>query len=127
MDRCPELATKITKILLVLFFGALISPNITSGLASNSSFFAPPTHQAQNTEKEDPFYRKLYDEGKYFYDKKNFAGAIQDFEIASFGYLDNLPRLLECYVYLTICQFQQRNYEKAKFWIDEIKRLNLED
>ena len=121
------MATKITKILIVLVFVALVPPNISSGFSRDSCFFTSFPRQEQVTEQEDPFYKKLYNEGKYFYENKNFAGAIQDFEIASFGYVDNLPRLLECYVYLAICQFQQKNYEKTKFWIDEIKRLKLED
>jgi tetratricopeptide (TPR) repeat protein len=82
---------------------------------------------AQETEQVDPFYRKLYEEGKYFYENKKLAEAIADFEIAFFGYLDNLPQLLECYIYLTDCHFQIKNYERAKYYIDEIKKLKLEE
>lgn len=112
MSRSPEPAGKIATVFSLIIFIALIFPHP-----------AP----AQTAEQEDPFYKKLFEEGKYFYESKNFAGAIEDFEIAFFGYLDNEPRLLECYMYLTVCHFQQKNYEKAKYYIEEIKRLNLED
>jgi hypothetical protein len=105
-------ASKTSTILLAFILTFLMLPNLSS---------------AQGTEQEDPFYKRLYDEGKDFYENKNFAGAIQDFEIASFGYLDSLPRLVECYVYLTVCHFQQKNYEMSKHYTEEIRRLKLEE
>lgn len=87
--------------------------------AGQSSRAVPP--------QEDPFYKKLYDEGKYFFGNRNYAGAVEDFTIASFGSLDNLPRLLECYICLTVSYFELKNYEKARYYIDEIGRLKLMD
>lgn len=120
------MARKVSKVLGLFALAALIYPNMAASFSRNLSLPAPPALQAQASEQEDPFYRKLYDEGKYFYENKNYAGAIEDFEVAFFGYLDNLPRLLECYVYLTVCHFQLKNYEKAKSYVDEIRRLKLE-
>lgn len=43
------------------------------------------------------------------------------------GLLDNPPKLLECYIYLTVCHFQMKNMEKSRDFYNEIKRLKLED
>jgi hypothetical protein len=104
--------------IIILLFPAAISP------------FARPFSGlllAQTTEQEDPFYKKLFEDGKYYYQNDKTPEAIENFEIAFFGYLDNLPKLLECYVYLTVCHFQQKNIEKSKYYADEIKRLKLQD
>ena len=75
----------------------------------------------------DPFYRKLYDEGKDAFESGNIQEAVDDFEIAFFGYLDNLPRLLECYMYLAVGHYDLKNVDKCKADLDEIHRLNLEE
>jgi len=75
----------------------------------------------------DPFYRRLYEDGKDAFEIGNIQEAVEDFEIASFGYLDNLPRLLECYMYLAVGHYDLKNVEKCKADLDEIRRLNLEE
>jgi tetratricopeptide (TPR) repeat protein len=114
-------------MLLLSAITALILPNASLCLSRDFSLLSCAALQAQTTPQEDPFYKKLYDEGKYFYQNKNYAGAIEDFEVAFFGYLDNQPRLLECYVYLAVCHFELKDYEKTKYYVEEIRRLNLED
>ena len=118
--QCPRLLFLLLTITLIL-------PNVSLGLSGNPPAFSCAGIQAQTAPQEDPFYRKLYDEGKYFYQNKNYAGAVENFGIAFFGYLDNLPRLLECYVYLAVCHFELKNYEKTKYYIEEIRRLELEN
>ncbi len=105
----------------------LFLPNVNPRLCGNSPLFSGAVLQAQTAPQEDPFYKKLYDEGKYFYQNKNYAGAIENFGIAFFGYLDNPPRLLECYVYLAVCHFEVREYERTKYYVEEIRKLDLED
>jgi TolA-binding protein len=122
-----KLKSKSLGIFLLFATMALILPNLTQGLSRDPSPLSRDALQAQTAPQEDPFYKKLYDEGKYFYQNKNYAGAIEDFGIAFFGYLDNQPRLLECYVYLAVCHFELKNYEKTKYYIEEIRRLNLEE
>jgi tetratricopeptide (TPR) repeat protein len=122
-----KLKSKSLGIFLVFATIALTLPNLTQGLSRGSSPLSRAALQVQTAPQEDPFYKKLYDEGKYFYQNKNYAGAIEDFGIAFFGYLDNPPRLLECYVYLAVCHFEQKNYEKAKSYVEEIRRLKLEE
>jgi hypothetical protein len=81
---------------------------------------------AQTADSVDPFYENLLEQGRVLYQNGKPAEVIENLEIAFFGFLDHPNRLLECYVYLTVCQFQQKNYEKAKYYVLEIKKLKLE-
>lgn len=78
-------------------------------------------------ESVDPFYEKVLEEGKFFYLNGDLPRAIEDLEIAFFGFLDNPPKLSECYAYLMVCHFQEKHYDKAKYYANEIKRLKLQD
>ncbi len=86
---------------------------------------SPVRLAAQAKDQVDPFYDKLLEAGKYFFQQGNYEGAVENIGIAFFGYLDHPEKLLECYVYLEVCQFLLKNTEKSKFYDDEIKRLNL--
>ena len=81
----------------------------------------------QVTEQVDPFYLRLFEDGKFLCQNGKFAEAVQSFEIAAFGFLDTPAKLLESYLYLEVCHFQTKNVGKAKYYNDEIKRLKLED
>jgi tetratricopeptide (TPR) repeat protein len=120
-----KLSKRISKrivIFLVIFIIFPLFPKKT-----NFHFQNPGYIFAQVKEQDDPFYVKLLEDGKYFYDNGNYAEAIASFEIAFFGLLDNPSRLLECYVYLTVCYYQVKNGEKSKFYYDEIKKLKLQE
>ena len=82
---------------------------------------------SQTSDQVDPFYLDLLRDGKYFYDNDNYAGAIENFKIAFIGFLDHPPKLLECYIYLTVCYHRLRDLEQSKFYYNEIKRLNLQE
>ncbi len=75
----------------------------------------------------DPFYEKLFEDGKYFYSIGDYAAAIENFKIAFFGFIDSPPKLLESFVYLTVCYYLTENLEKAKHFNNEIKRLKLQE
>jgi len=79
------------------------------------------------TEQVDPFYEKLLDDGKFFYQSGKYPEAIENLEIAFFGYLDYSHKLLECYVYLEVCYYQIKNVEKSLYYYNKIKRLKLEE
>jgi len=79
------------------------------------------------TEQVDPFYEKLLDDGKFFYQSGKYPEAIENLEIAFFGYLDYPHKLLECYVYLEVCYYQIKNAEKSLYYYNKIKRLKLEE
>lgn len=85
-----------------------------------------PFLQAQVPEQVDPFYKKLFEDGKYFFQNGDFAGAVSNFEIAFFGFVDNPPKLLECYIYLEVSYSHLKNADKTKYYYDEIKRLRLQ-
>jgi outer membrane protein assembly factor BamD (BamD/ComL family) len=87
---------------------------------------AQETHAAK-ADAVDPFYRNLYENGKDAFESGNVQEAVDDFEIAFFGYLGNLPRLLECYMYLAVGHYDLKNVDKCKADLDEIHRLNLEE
>ena len=86
---------------------------------------SPVLLAAQAKDQVNPFYDKLLEAGKYFYQQSNYESAVENIGIAFFGYLDHPEKLLECYVYLEVCHYLLKNTEKSKFYDDEIKRLNL--
>jgi len=95
-------------------------------LAALLAFASPRPLASQVTESVDPFYENLLEEGRFFYQEGKTAEVIENLEVAYFGFLDSPARLAECYIYLTVCHFQQKNLEKAKHYHNEIKRLKLE-
>lgn len=93
-------------------------------------FLAPAAGQespaAVKADAVDPFYRNLYEDGKDAFERGDVREALEDFEIASFGYLDDPPRLLECYMYLAVGHFGLRDFDKCRAALEEIRRLDLE-
>lgn len=79
----------------------------------------------QTTEQIDPFYTKLLESGKSLYDTGKYSEAIKSFEIAAFGLAEYPSRLLESYIYLTVCHYEIKEAEKSKHYQDEIKNLAL--
>ena len=100
--------------------------NFACFLAALLAFTSPLPLASQVTESVDPFYENLLEEGRFFYQEGKTAEVIENLEIAYFGFLDSPPRLAECYIYLTVCHFQQKNLEKARHYLSEIKRLKLD-
>jgi hypothetical protein len=92
-------------------------------------FLAPLAAQESPIAKADavdPFYRNLYESGKDAFDRGAIQEAVEDLELASFGYLEDLPRLLECYMYLAVGHFDLKDLDKCKAALEEIRRLDLE-
>jgi hypothetical protein len=87
---------------------------------------APQESPAAKADAVDPFYRNLYDSGKDAFERGAVQEAVGDFEIASFGYLDDPPRMLECCMYLAVGHFDLRDFDKSKAALEEIRRLDLE-
>ena len=114
--RLPE--KSVTCPLISLILAAIINMTLIS---------SPCFVQAQTPDQVDPFYLDLLRDGKYFYENSDYEEAIENLKIAFFGFLDNPPKLTECYLYLTTCYYQIKDPEQAKHYYDEIKRLNLEE
>jgi tetratricopeptide (TPR) repeat protein len=104
--------------LLFVFSAALLA----SALQESTQQISPPA-----TERADPFYKNLLEDGKFFFQSGKYPEAIENLEIAYFGYLDYPHKLLECYIYLEVCHFQIKNAEKSLYYYNEIKRLKLEE
>lgn len=83
-----------------------------------ASFFAQ--------DQGDPFYGNLIVKGREAFEKGEFEAAAGSFEIAYFGFLDNPPRLVECFVYLVSAHAELGNAEKRDHYLGEIRRLKLE-
>lgn len=75
------------------------------------------------TPTEDPFYYELLKEGKIAFNIGNYKKAIDDLKIAAFGFIDNRARLAECYVYITICFYNLKDFESARSYNNEVKSL----
>lgn len=88
---------------------------------------AVPALRAQADDQIDPFYRKLFAEGKALYDQGNFAAVVQDMEISVFGFFDSPDRLLECYIYLELAHNGLKDEEKAKIYDEKVRALNVPD
>ena len=80
----------------------------------------------QDTQEIDPFYINLFDGGKFFYSQGNFTESVENFKVASFGFLDSPQLLLECYIYLTLCHYFLNDVSSSQHYFEEIKRLGLE-
>lgn len=117
---CPDFLKSVTCPLISLLIFLLI-------IISMTLIYFPSLAQGQTTDQVDPFYLDLLRDGKYFYENGAYEDAIENFKIAFFGFLENPPKLAECYLYLTVCYYQIKNGEQAKHYYDEIKRLNLEE
>jgi len=87
----------------------------------------PRPGAAQIAEEVDPFYLNLLDEGRALYRDGDPVGAVEDLTVACFGFLDSPTRLLEGYVYLALCHDQLKNDDRVRFYIQEIRRLKLEE
>lgn len=104
--------------LLILCSAVLLA----SPLQESTQQITPPA-----AERVDPFYKNLLEDAKFFFQSGKYPEAIENLEIAYFGYLDYPHKLLECYIYLEVCYFQIKNGEKSLYYYNEIKRLKLEE
>ena len=111
-------------LFLFVAFSLWLGPSLPacSPQQTKAALVKPPVQ----ADDGDPFYRRLYEDGKDAFESGNVQEAVDDFEIAFFGYLDNLPRLLECYMYLAVGHYDLKNGDKCKAALDEIRRLDLE-
>jgi len=111
-------------LFVFIAFSLLLAPSLPacSPQQTEAAQVKPPV----KADAVDPFYRNLYENGKDAFERGDVQEAVDDFEIAFFGYLDNLPRLLECYMYLAVGHFDLKNIDKCKAALEEIRRLDLE-
>ncbi|MBC7362887.1 MAG: hypothetical protein H5U06_11525 [Candidatus Aminicenantes bacterium] len=75
--------------------------------------------------KVDPFYLKLFDEGKLAFNRGDFEEAFQNFKIAAFGFLDEPDLLGEAFVYLTVSAYNLKRYDQVEHYLKEISRFKL--
>ncbi len=78
-------------------------------------------------QRVDPFYVKLFEEGKQLWSQGLFTEAIQDLEIAYFGFLKSPEPLLEASIYLMVCHFEVGSRDRAAFFRARLIDLGAED
>lgn len=71
----------------------------------------------------DPFYRKIFKEGKDYFDTGNFREAEVNFKIAEFGLLDEPEIIKEIYLYYSLTFLQLGKLDEAQ---NLIKKLETE-
>lgn len=71
----------------------------------------------------DPFYSKIFKEGKIYFDTGNFREAELNFKIAEFGLLDEQEIIKEIYIYYSLTLFQLEKFDEAQ---QLLKRLETE-
>lgn len=76
----------------------------------------------------DPFYTKIFNEGKNYFTAGNFREAIVNFEIAEFGLLDESEVLKDIYLYYSLAQFRLGRINEAREIIKKFEtELNIKD
>jgi len=121
-NRTSNERRRKVNIFIILFSALFLSSWVYGALTPSL------TEQVKGQEEQvDPFYAKLFEDGKFFLQQGDYSEAIKNLEVAFFGYLDYPGRLLECYIYLEVCYFELKNYEKSKYYHNEIRRLKLGD
>lgn len=98
----------------------------TTGPAVVFFFLAVRAASVFAQDQSDSFYRNLAAKGKEAFEKGEFEAAAGSFEVARFGFLDNPPRLVECFIYLVSAHAELGNAEKRDHYLGEIGRLKLE-
>jgi tetratricopeptide (TPR) repeat protein len=80
-----------------------------------------------SSKQADPFYQKLLEEGKWLWSRGSIAEAVENLEIAYFGFLKNPRPLLESAVYLMVCHFEAGNKDRAAFFEARLSELGAGD
>jgi len=69
----------------------------------------------------DPFYNKIFKEGKSYFDMGNFREAEVNFKIAEFGLLDEQDMIKEIYLYYSLTLFQLGKFDEAQELINRLE------
>lgn len=76
--------------------------------------------------KVDSFYTNLFKEGKELYQQGDYNGALENFEVAEFGFQEDKGLLLELYCYSALCYSKTDRNPKAEGTLDKIVELTGE-
>ena len=76
----------------------------------------------------DPFYFKIYEEGKALFLQKKYADSIENFKIAEFGLISSPKTLYNLYLYYSLSFFKLNRLANAKEILAKMeKELNIKD
>jgi len=95
---------------------------LLAGMVFSTVFAAgiPP----QPGQQVDPFYTGLFEEGKQLWLLGSYKEAIENLEIAYFGFLNSPELLLEASIYLMVCYFESGNNERAALYEAKVAELD---
>ena len=68
----------------------------------------------------DPFYQKIFKDGKILFNEKKYNEAIENFKIAEFGLFEEKKVVTEIYIYYALSYFKQKKWKESR---DVIKKL----
>jgi hypothetical protein len=87
-------------------------------------FFCLSANENVDTVQDvDPFYIKIFEEGKNYYFDGKFQKALENFKVVEFGLLDEKKILTEVYLFYSLAQFRlERRGEARKI----LKKLETE-
>jgi len=86
-----------------------------------------PIQLSPEAPQVDPFYLRLFDEGRQAFNQGNYEEAFQSLKIAAFGFLDEPDLLGEAFVYLTLCAYKLKNPDQVEYYLKETSRFKLKD
>ena len=112
---------KVTGVRFVLI---LLPVLISLTIALESAL---PLQLSPERPQVDPFYLRLFDEGRQAFNQGDFEEAFQSLKIAAFGFLDEPDFLGETFVYLTLCAYNLKNPEQVEYYLKEMSRFKLND
>ncbi|GEM_PF-4619036 len=133
--KTKTITTRRALTLSAAFLFLIIQGSGASGIAAELSGGAMQRGEAGNGgrsgagggviagEQVDPFYIKLFEEGKSLWFRGLTAKAIENMEIAYFGFLKSPDLLLEAGIYLMIAHFEAKNADRAAFFEAKVAEL----
>lgn len=76
----------------------------------------------------DPFYLKVFNEGKQFYARQQYKSALENFKIAEFGLLQDKALLHELYLYSSLSHFKLNQFDDARDILKKYQeKMDIED
>ena len=76
----------------------------------------------------DPFYIKIFNQGKNYFFEGKFKEALENFKVAEFGLLDEKKILTEIYLFYSLAQFRLERLDEARKIIKKFEtELNIKN
>lgn len=74
------------------------------------NFISQPSH----LQAADPFYTKIFSDGKVLFSRGDYQEALKNFQVAEFGLYEDKETLKEIYIYYALTQFKLNRPDQAR-------------